>query len=61
MSPYPKIILYFCGIFVSQGMPISGPQVSWYSFSDLQMTGVARLCIDCLFLMYFTKYVFQTW
>ena len=37
------------------------PSLSWYSFSDPQMTRVARLCIDSILSMCVTKYGFQTW
>ena len=66
MSQRPKIILYICTKQInflrnsSEGH-FKTPSLSWYSFSDLQMTQVARLCIDSIFLMCVTKYRFQTW
>ena len=66
MSKCPKIILYICTKQInflrnsSEGH-FRTPSLSWYSFSDPQMTRVARLCIDSILLMCFTKYGFQTW
>ena len=66
MSQCPKIILYVCTKQInflcnsSEGH-FRTPSLSWYSFSDPQMTRVARLCIDSILLMCFTKYGFQTW
>ena len=66
MSQSPKIILYICTKQVnflrnsSEGH-FRTPSLSWYSFSDPQMTRVALLCIDSILLMCFTKYGFHTW
>ena len=67
LSQCPKIILYICTIKKINFLRNSSeghfrtPSLSWYSFSDPQMTRVARLCIDSILLMCFTKYGFQTW
>ena len=61
MSLYPKIILYICTkqinfLLISSEAHFRTPSLSWYSFSDLQMTGVARASISTLLLMCFAKY-----
>lgn len=55
MSHYPKIILYICAIkadkirnFVRSEDHFRAPSLSWYSFSDPQMTRVARLYIELI-------------
>ena len=63
MSQCPKIILYIRTKQInflrnSSDGHFRTPSLSWYSFSDPQMTRVARLCIDSILLMCFTK---QTW
>ena len=66
MSQCPKITLYICTKQInflrnsSEGH-FRTPSLSWYSSSDPQMTRLARLCIDSILLICFTKYGFQTW
>ena len=66
MSQWPNIILSICTKQInfprnsSEGH-FRTSSLSWYSFSDPQMTRVARLCIASVLLMCFTKYGFQTW
>ena len=69
LSQCPKIILYICTKINKQINFLRNsseghfrtPSLSRYSFSDLQMTWVARLCIDSILLMCVTKYGFQSW
>ena len=51
MSQCPKIILYICTKQINFLRYFRTPSLSWYSFSDPQMTRVARLCIDSILLM----------
>ena len=66
MPQCPRIILYICTKQInflrnsSEGH-LRTPSLYWYSLSDPQMTRVARLFIDPILLMCFTKYWFQTW
>ena len=66
LSQCPKIILYICTKKInflrnsSEGH-FRTPSLSRYSFSDPQITRVARLCINSILLMCVTKYGFQTW
>ena len=63
--PTRQIILYICTkqinfLHNSSEGHFRTLSLSRYSFSDSKMRRVARLCIDSILLMYFTKYGFQT-
>ena len=57
MSQCPKIILYICTKQINFLRHFRTPSLSGYSFSDPQMTPVARLCINSiLFMCHFFGY-----